>query len=313
MEFLTEHKITDRYSRQRVDQFLSRRFGYLSRTEWQKEIIRGKILYNGAVLLSLDKRINAGDIIAYTGRDAEEPMVDTNYSIIYEDDYLIGINKPGNLPVHPAGVFYHNTLLSILQKQYKEKLHLLHRLDRETSGVVVLARDAAVATRVYANFKEVEKTYLALVNGVPQEDDFVVDIPIEFDTGSNVEHLRIARDGAREKAVTKFSRVLAFGGYCLMKARPFTGRQHQVRVHLKHAGYPIVGDKMYGVQAPERRGPLNRRGGAAMNQVDGFGRSALHSRSLIMFHPVLQKKISFKAPLPADMRHFITSGQYCDV
>jgi 23S rRNA pseudouridine1911/1915/1917 synthase len=313
MEFFSEYTITERQSRQRIDRFLSQRFGYLSRTEWQKEIMRGKVLYNGAVLLSLDKRINAGDIIAYTGRDAEEPPVDANYSIIYEDDHLLGINKPGNLPVHPAGVFYHNTLLSLLQKQYREKLHLLHRLDRETSGVVVLAKDAAVATQVYTNFKEVEKTYLALVHGVPEEDDFVVDIPMEFDTGSAVEHMRIARDGAREKAVTRFSRLQALGGYCLMKARPFTGRQHQIRVHLKHAGHPIVGDKMYGVQEPSRRGPLNRSGGTAIIHSAGFGRSALHSRSLIMYHPVLRKKISIKAHLPADMRQFITSGLCGDV
>jgi len=87
----------------RIDQFLSQRYSYLSRSEWQKEMARGNISYNGAILTKFDKKIKMGDLISYKGRDAAEPEVDSNYSIIYEDDYLVGVNKPGNLPVHPAG------------------------------------------------------------------------------------------------------------------------------------------------------------------------------------------------------------------
>jgi RluA family pseudouridine synthase len=307
MEFLREHKISERHANLRVDQFLAKKYGYLSRSEWQKEIMRGKITYNGAVLDKYDRKTRPGDLIVYSGRDAAEPEVDRDYTIIFEDEYLLGINKPGNLPVHPAGVFYHNTLLTFLQERFGMKLHLLHRLDRETSGVLVLAKDPAVAARMHAVFGNVHKTYLALVHGVPEETTFDVDMPIDFDAGSILEHKRIAFAGARETARTGFNRIFSLGNYSLLKAVPVTGRQHQIRVHLKHAGYPIVGDKLYGTDERfyvefMKKGPTDE-----LTRAIGFPRSALHSRSLSFRHPVTERDIRLKAPLPADMRTFITT------
>ncbi len=305
MEFLTTYRITEKNSKQRIDVFLSRRYGYLSRTEWQKEIQQGKITYNGETLTRNDKKISTGDLISYSGRDAAEPEVDISYSILYEDEHLLAVNKPGNLPVHPAGIFYHNTLLTILQKQHQKKLHLLHRLDRETSGVVVLAKDPGIASEIQRNYFSVAKTYLAMVHGIPDKDEFTVDLPIDLDTESGIEHKRIAREGARENACTKFIRIVSHNGLSILKAVPVTGRQHQIRVHLKHAGYPIVGDKLYGRDETvfhefTRTGPTD-----AIVQRLGFRRSALHSRTLLLFHPVLKKKIFIKAPLQDDMRQLI--------
>jgi RluA family pseudouridine synthase len=313
MEFLKECKISDRHRNLRVDQFLARAFGYLSRSEWQREIERGKITYNGAVLVKYDRKTRPGDVIAYSGRDASEPEVNRDYSIIYEDENLLGINKPGNLPVHPAGVFYHNTLLTFLQERFGMKLHLLHRLDRETSGVLVLAKDPGVAARMHASFGTVRKVYLAMVHGVPEHDTFEVDIPIDFDAGSLLEHKRIAFAGARETARTGFERIISFGGYSLLKAMPVTGRQHQIRVHLKHAGFPIVGDKLYGTDERfyvefVKKGPTEE-----LAMQIGFPRSALHSRSIRFNHPVTMKEMYLKAPLPEDMKHFITTKRECHV
>jgi RluA family pseudouridine synthase len=313
MEFLTQHRVSERYSHMRVDQFLARRYGYLSRSEWQNEISRGKVLFNGAVLTKYDKKIKTGDLIAYKGRDAVEPEVDSDYSIIYEDDYLIGVNKPGNLPVHPAGVFYHNTLLTFLEDRYGIKLHLLHRLDRETSGVIILAKDSRVASEIHKNFNCVQKKYLALVHGVPEADEFTIDVPIDFDTASAAEHKRVARPDAREKASTAFARIMSFNGLSLLKAVPFTGRQHQIRVHLKHAGFPIVGDKLYGRDERVyldmvKKGPTDD----AVRKL-GFRRSALHSRSIRFNHPAIHKEICIKAPLPDDMKQFINHGRNADV
>lgn len=305
MEFLKECKISERQCNLRVDQFLAKKYGYLSRSEWQKEIARGKITYNGAVLDKYDRKTRPGDLIVYSGRDAAEPEVDREYTIMFEDEYLLGINKPGNLPVHPAGVFYRNTLLTFLQERFGMKLHLLHRLDRETSGVVVLAKESTVAARMHAEFGTVRKTYLALVHGVPEETPFEVDLPIDFDIGSNLEHKRIAFAGARKTARTGFTRIMALGSHSLMKAVPVTGRQHQIRVHLKHAGYPIVGDKLYGTDERfyaefVKQGPSDE-----LTRAIGFPRSALHSRSLSFSHPVTGREIRLKAPLPEDMRAFI--------
>ncbi|OHD65412.1 MAG: hypothetical protein A2176_15780 [Spirochaetes bacterium RBG_13_51_14] len=309
MKFLNQFRITGRYSRLRLDRFLSMRYGYLSRSEWQKEISRGKISYNGHVVTKCNKTINAGDVISYAGRDAAEPDVDEGYAIVYEDEYLLGIDKPGNLPVHPAGVFYHNTLLSFLQERLRMKLHLLHRLDRETSGIIVLAKDARVASQIHANFDSAEKTYLALVRGVPHHNDFMVDMPIDADDSSVIEHKRVARHDARKEARTRFFRMLSFNGFSLLKAVPYIGRQHQIRVHLKHAGLPIVGDKLYGADESLYSEFIDTGPTPELIRRLGFRRSALHSRSMLFYHPALKKKICLKAPLPEDMRQFIIQGR----
>jgi 23S rRNA pseudouridine955/2504/2580 synthase len=313
MEFLTTYRITERNSKQRIDLFLSRQYRYLSRSEWQKEIQRGKISYNGEILTRYDRKVRAGDLISYAGRDAAEPAVDTNYTVIYEDEYLLAVNKPGNLPVHPAGIFYHNTLLSILQKQYQKKLHLLHRLDRETSGVVMLAKEAAVASEIHRSFAAVRKTYLVLVHGVPDRDEFITDLPIGFDAASGIEHKRIARENAEETACTKFLRITSSRGVTLLKALPVTGRQHQIRVHLKHAGYPIVGDKLYGRDETIFREFIKTGPTDEIERKLGFSRCALHSRSIIFYHPALEKKICLKAPLHEDMRQYINQQWSADV
>ncbi|MBN1495161.1 MAG: RluA family pseudouridine synthase [Spirochaetes bacterium] len=313
MEFLTDYKISAKYSRMRIDRLLSMRYSYLSRSEWQKEISRGKLSCNGNVVTKLDMKIKTGDVLSYAGRDAAEPDVNENFSVLYEDEYLLGINKPGNLPVHPAGIFYHNTLLSFLRKSYPMTLHLLHRLDRETSGVVLIAKDARVASHIQKNFSAIEKKYIALVHGMPDNDEFMIDMPIDCDASSGIEHKRAAFEGARQKACTEFVRLASFNGVSLMKAMPRTGRQHQIRVHLKHAGFPIVGDKLYGPdESVFREFVKNGFTDDLMGRL-GFRRSALHSRSILLHHPVLQKKILIKAPLAEDMRQFIIDKRNSDV
>ncbi len=313
MEFLSETRVAGRHARLRIDTFLARCYSYLSRTEWQREIRNGKIYYNGTVLTRHDKRINAGDSIYFAGRDAAEPEVDRNYSVLYEDDFFIVINKPGNLPVHPAGIFYHNTLLSVLQKSFQKKLYLLHRLDRETSGAVMLAKNARLAAYFQKNFSSVGKAYVALVHGVPGRDDFIVDVPIGPDPSSGKEHRRIAFDGAKDKARTRFVRLFSFGGYSLMKALPYTGRQHQIRVHLKHAGYPIVGDKIYGPSGSLLSEFIKKGYNHEMSEKLKFHRSALHSRMLRFYHPALNKNICVRAPLPEDILQFIDIKRRADV
>ncbi len=305
MNFLTESRITERHSNLRIDRYLASRFGYLSRAEWQREISRGKIFYNGSVLTRYDKKIRTGDRISYSGRDAAEPNVDTNYSIIYEDECFIGINKPANLPVHPAGVFYHNTLITLMQKSLGVRLFPLHRLDRETSGIIVIAKDVRVARYFQERFSSIEKTYLAIVHGVPREKTFTVDIPIEADPSSELEHKQAAFRGAGKEAHTKFITIHSNNRFSFVEAIPITGRQHQIRVHLKCAGHPILGDRMYGID--DRPDPVFvRRGPGAESAARlGFWRSALHARSILFHHPVANVPVSISAPIPEDMRSFM--------
>jgi RluA family pseudouridine synthase len=303
MEFLTECRVKARDARIRIDRYLAQRYGYLSRSEWQRHIGNGKIRFNGTVLFRHDKKIAPGDLISFAGRDAPEPEIDANYTIVYEDDHFIGVNKPGNIPVHPAGVYYHNTLLTILQARCNRKLHLVNRLDRETSGVILIAKDPRSADLVHANFSSVRKSYLALVHGVPRQHDFFVDIPIGPDPFPASAHRRAAYPEAKYGARTRFITLASFNGYALMKALPYTGRQHQIRVHLEHAGYPIAGDKLYGIKTMPRE--CSAKGAGEMMRVPEFTRSALHSRSIQFHHPWLRATTCIKAPLPEDMRSYI--------
>jgi 23S rRNA pseudouridine1911/1915/1917 synthase len=310
MEFLTECRVRARDARVRIDKYLARRYGYLSRSEWQRHIGNGKIRHNGTVLSRHDKKIAPGDHISFAGRDAPEPEVNTNYTVLYEDDHFIGVNKPANIPVHPAGVYYHNTLLTILQARFNGKLHLVNRLDRETSGVILIAKDPRSADLVHANFGSVRKSYIALVHGVPLEHDFIVDIPIGPAPFSEAGHRRAAFPDAKDGARTRFITLASFYGYTLVKAVPFTGRQHQIRVHLRHAGYPVAGDKLYGVKSPGRR--CVSEGACEAMQVPEFTRSALHSRSIQFYHPWLRAVTRIKAPLAEDMKSYINRMQRQD-
>lgn len=305
MEFLSESRITERYSGQRIDRYLASRYSYLSRVEWQREISRGKILINGSVLNRHDRKTRTGDVIFYTGRDAVEPEVDANYSILYEDDYLIGINKPANLPVHPAGIFYHNTLISFMQKRMGVKLHPLHRLDRETSGIIVISKDPGIARKFQERFSSVKKSYLAIVHGVPREKTFTVDMPMEPDKSALLKHKKAAFRGASIEARTKFITTYSNNGFSLVEAIPYTGRQHQIRVHLKWAGHPILGDRMYGIDETLDSDFFRRGPGADSAARLGFWRSALHAQSILFHHPVTEERISISAPVPEDMSSFM--------
>ena len=288
----------------RVDVFLARRFTYLSRAGWQQEIADGRIWVNQAPACSASLRLRSGDIVRYRGGRIEEPPVDAAFGVLYEDEHLLGVDKTGNLPVHPSGRYFRNTLLRILEERLRQKLYPVHRLDRETSGLILLAKDSRTASSIQRNFHRVRKSYVAIVRGTVREREFNVDEPIGFDPSSLIKKKRAVLPGGQE-ARTRFRRILRFGDYSLLRAMPETGRLHQIRVHLHHAGYPIVGDKLYGRDAGLFARFIQTGLTPQLLQELELERCALHSRSLWFFHPVKKRHLFLKAPLPADMRSFI--------
>jgi RluA family pseudouridine synthase len=289
----------------RIDKYLSDRFSYYSRTEWKKIIKEGQIGCNSDKIINPHKIIKSGDLITYLSPDIEEPAVDKNYGIIYQDGWLVAANKPGNLPVHPVAVFYKNTLLTIIEEDLKMKLYPIHRLDRETSGAILFAKNSKTASAINRNFKNVRKTYIAVVHGMADWKELTVDMPIGQDVNSRIKKKRAAFTGAPQSSVTKFKRLLSFNGYTVLKAMPLTGRFHQIRTHCSSIGLPIVGDKLYGldetVYIEYAKGNLSGELAAKME----LPRSALHSRSIYFYHPELKKHMRIVAPLPEDMRQFI--------
>lgn len=289
----------------RLDLYLSKRFSYLSRSAWQKEIALGKVYINGEAVYNLKKRVYPGFRIRYAAGVVEEPEIDEFYKIIYEDENYIGINKTGNLPVHPSGIFFHNTLVSLLEAEYKRKFFPIHRLDRETSGAILLGKNNEAASAVQSAFDNVSKKYTAIVRGVVPEKNFHVNIPLGQARNSLIRKKREAYDGAPEEALTRFTLISCNNRYSLVQAEPVTGRTHQIRAHLSYAGYPVLGDKIYGPDEKLYLRYVQEGDSDELAMAAGFARCALHSSSIEFYHPYLDKVVEIKAPLLPDMQDFI--------
>ncbi|HSV97970.1 MAG TPA: RluA family pseudouridine synthase [Spirochaetota bacterium] len=306
-ERINETAVPREHERERIDVYLARRFTYLSRSAWRREIERGSVFLNAARVEFPNTRVRGGDIVRFDGRGYAEPEVDDRITVLYEDEHLVCVDKPGNLPVHPAGRYFNNTLVRILEERHGGTYLPAHRLDRETSGVILLAKRREVASKIQRAFGNVTKSYIAIVHGRPAELEFEIDVPIGDDPAAAIKKKRIASPGAAERASTRFRTLFSFGNYTLVRAFPETGRLHQIRVHLLYAGHPIVGDKLYG-RDDRLFGRFVEEGLTdELLALLEMPRSALHSRSLRFYHPMLQKDLMIKAPVPRDFREFLLS------
>ncbi len=298
-------QVPDSFSYYRLDKYLAVRFNYHSRSKWQKEISEGRVQFNGKIVMNIHKKIMAGDFISYHGSNYDEPDVDRNYSIIYEDQYIIAVNKSGNLPVHPSGKFFHNTLLSILETNMKIKLYPVHRLDRETSGIILFAKSSEITSSIHKNFSNFHKMYIAIVHGIPDTKNFVIKMPIGADNKSQIRKKRGAFLEAKDQAITYFQIMYQKNDYSLIKATPITGKLHQIRVHLNYAGFPILGDKLYGIDESLYLDFIKNGNSKELIEKLKFHRSALHAWKITFFHPVTQKQIQFKSPVPKEFLEFL--------
>ena len=235
----------------RLDHFLTERFTYQSRTGWQSIIREGRIAVNG-IRVRASRRLHAGDVITFDVQGIAEPEVDPAYSVVLDRPGFLVVSKPGCLPVHPSGCYFHNTLLMLMKERYGD-LFVVNRLDRETSGLVVLAKDPETAGALSGLFasRQVEKTYLAAVFGAFPAGTVVKNGWLSSDPGSPVRKKRrfTETDPGTEDAEpcgTEFTCLKTCGGFSLVECRPHTGRLHQIRATLRSCGFPLLGDKLYG-------------------------------------------------------------------
>ena len=305
MDQIIESKVPNDARSVRIDRYLAERFTYFSRTRWQREIHEGRLDLNGTGIDSVHCRVKPGDVIRYRGSGVAEPQVDFNFEIVYEDDDLLGVNKSGNLPVHPAGSYFNNTLLMHLKKRGFENLYPVHRIDRETSGVIVFAKSSSIASLMQESLGSAEKKYLVVVYGRSPGYIFTVNTPIGSSQKSPIRKKREAFEGAPEKAGTVFRTLSIFSDYSLLEAVLETGRLHQIRVHLESIGLPVVGDKMYGLDETCYLDFIEGRNIDTIPERLHFNRSLLHARSISFVHPRSGEKIIITAPLQADMESFI--------
>lgn len=197
--------------------------------------------------------------------------------------------------------------MSILERLYNHKFFPIHRLDRETSGAILLGKNNEAASFVQSAFDNVSKMYTAIVRGGVGERSFVVDVPLGQARNSSIRKKREAFHGAPEKAVTEFSLISVSPEkkFSLVNAVPVTGRTHQIRAHLHYAGYPIIGDKIYGSDEGIYLRYVEEGDSLVLQKLAGFKRSALHSSYLKFYHPYAERFIEINAPLLPDMEEFI--------
>jgi 23S rRNA pseudouridine1911/1915/1917 synthase len=294
----------------RLDHFLKRRIGRLSRTRIQGIIATQVTLPDGRRPRS-SASVRAGQILHLDRPAPNEPDVPRHFEVLYEDADVLALDKPAGLPMHPSAKFYRNTLTTLLRERYPdEALQIAHRIDRETSGVLLVARTPSAASwlkRAFAR-RAVDKSYVALVKGQPP-DEGVIDHPIKLlDSPSHV-MMGPAADGL--KAVTRFRVVQRYAGHALCAAHPETGRQHQIRVHLAAIGHPIVGDKIYGageryfMRACDEEASAGRISDELLAIFDGLPRHALHAHRLTFPHPRTRAPMTIESPLSPDLVTYI--------
>ena len=266
-------------------------------------------------------RVHAGDeIVVRIPADATPDPVDPPESlpILYEDKHCVVIDKPAGLAVHPAGRQVTGTLIHWLHQRYRrdDPAHdvvprLLHRLDRETSGIVAAGLDMDFQAAVGRQFedREVRKVYLAVVHGRPHADEGLCDFGIGPCASSAIRlRLESRRDGSGQSALTAWKVLRGNDRFSLVELHPRTGRTHQLRVHMEGLGCPLVGDKIYGRDDAVFFEHLEDNISAASRESLVLDRHALHAARLTFHHPILDRPLVLDAPLPDDMAALVAGG-----
>ena len=299
--------------------YLTERYTYHTRDSWLEVIANGDMTLHEQALAH-DYILCKDDPIIYKYEAPEEPKVDTNYQIIFEDEYLLVINKPGDLPMHPGGKFFNHTLWALLKQKY-EKLHFINRIDRETSGLVLVALNPKTAATLAKQFqrRQVTKQYSVLVEGnfpneiirakgyLAKDEESIFDKKKCFIAAENYS------DYGKDGVFSTFEKISCCetSKTSLLKALIHTGKTHQIRASLLALGYPLVGDKMYGLDETVFLHFIKQQLNDDDRKLMRISRQALHAENLTFDHPHTQEEVKFTAPLPDDMQNLLKGKSTC--
>jgi 23S rRNA pseudouridine1911/1915/1917 synthase len=300
-----EFRVDEEGAGARLDRFLASKLPDLSRTRVQSLIDQARVHVN-SVVAKPSHRVQTGDSVAIEIPAAEPAGVEAEpiaLDVVYEDEDIAVINKPANMIVHPGAGRNAGTLVAALLHRFGGmdglssvggplRPGIVHRLDKGTSGAMVIARNDAAHRRLVEEFRdrEVEKTYVALLHGRVKGDSGRIDMPIARDLRRRTRMTTRRREG--RPARTDWRVRLRLEGFTLVEADLHTGRTHQIRAHFSATGTPVVGDTLYGAPLQER---------VAGNPLPPLGRNFLHAARIAFAHPRTAQPVEFHAPMPAEL------------
>ena len=308
--FRQRFTIRTRVEGRRLDQYLAAALPDLSRSFIQRTIREGGVLLNGQPAKP-STTIRRGDQIDITVQFPDGPTVpaeDIPLDVLFEDEHMLAINKPPDMVVHPAKGHQSGTLVNALAG-YTQRLAsaggelragIVHRLDRDTSGVILAAKTDAALSALQTQFagRTVEKHYLAVVEREPELDSDLIDLPLGRHPRKPEMGAIRPRDGKHAKTIYRVAQ--RFRGFAQLDVQILTGRTHQIRIHLAHIGHPVVADGLYSARSALYRSDLLGKPPAA-DEPPLIDRQALHAHRIAFHHPVTNQPMSFTAPIPPDI------------
>jgi 23S rRNA pseudouridine1911/1915/1917 synthase len=313
MTSLSQHLEAEADQADRLDRFLARQFPDISRARFQRLIAEGQVKVEGATVEDSGHKLKPGQKLAITlpPPTPAEPLAENiALDVVFEDKHVIVINKPAGLVVHPAAGHDSGTLVNALLAHCGDSLSgiggvkrpgIVHRLDKDTSGLLVIAKNDAAHQSLSEQFQShgrdgrLERSYLAFVWGVPQRRAGTIATGIGR-SNTNRQKMAVSSNAMAKDAITHYEIIESFGGVTsLVRCNLETGRTHQIRVHMAHMGHPLLGDTVYGSGFKSSLAKLSETAATAVKYLKG---QALHATSLGFEHPKTGKPLRFEAPLP---------------
>jgi 23S rRNA pseudouridine1911/1915/1917 synthase len=303
----------------RIDKFLVNRIENISRNRIQNAASAGNILVNDIPVKS-NYRVRPNDVVtivmAHPPREIELIPEDIPVDVIYEDEHLVIVNKEAGMVVHPGHGNYSGTLVNALAWRFRDmplfksgelRPGLVHRIDKNTSGLLVVAKTELAMNRLAKQFfdRKTRREYTAIVWGVPEPAEGTIEGHIGRHLKDRMK-MDVFPDGTEGRhAITHYKVIENFGYVSMLECRLETGRTHQIRVHLEHIGHPLFNDERYGGDLILRGTTFTKYRQFVRNCFKTLPRHALHARSLGLLHPATGEEMYFESALPADMQNLV--------